>query len=241
MWLSAAGLDALSAVIMETMTDCEIQRRTMIETQLRPSGVNDPRLLAAVASLPREKFVPARLCPFAYIDEALEVWPSRDGAPARFLLTPLAQARLIQLASVNAKDRVLDVGCATGYSTALLAELGREVIGVESEPELAAAASANLQGLALANAEIVKGALAEGCAAGAPYDAILLNGSVPDVPDALFAQLREGGRLAAIVAHSAQPRAWLYVKAGGQVSGMPQFDVGARPLPGFAPAPRFAF
>jgi protein-L-isoaspartate(D-aspartate) O-methyltransferase len=224
---------------METMTDSEIQRRTMIETQLRPSGVNDPRLLAAIASLPREKFVPARLRPFAYIDEALEVWPSRDGAPARFLLTPLAQARLIQLASVNAEDRVLDIGCATGYSTALLAELGREIVGVE--PELAAAASANLQGLAIANANIVKAALAEGHAAGAPYDAILINGSVPEIPDALFAQLREGGRLAAIVATSAQPRAWLYVKAGGQVSGVPQFDAGARPLPGFTPAPRFAF
>ena len=241
MWLSAAGSDALSAVIMETMTDSEIQRRTMIETQLRPSGVNDQRVLAAAASVPRERFVPASLRPFAYIDEALEVWPSRDGAPARFLLSPLAQARLIQLASVGASDRVLDVGCATGYSSALLAKLGSEVVGVEPEPELAAIAAANLQELAIANARIVETALAGGYAAGAPYDAIVVNGSVPIVPDSLFAQLREGGRLAAIVATSAQPRAWLYVKAGGQVSGVPQFDAAARPLPGFAPERRFAF
>jgi protein-L-isoaspartate(D-aspartate) O-methyltransferase len=98
-----------------------------------------------------------------------------------------------------------------------------------------------LQELAIANARIVREALAEGYAAGAPYDAILINGSVPSVPDSLFAQLREGGRLAAIIAISAQPRAWLYIKAGGQVSGVPQFDVAARPLPGFARAPRFAF
>jgi protein-L-isoaspartate(D-aspartate) O-methyltransferase len=241
MWLSAAGSDARSAVIMKTMTDSDIQRRTMIETQLRPSGVNDQRVLAAVATVPRERFVPAPLRPFAYIDEALEVWPSRDGASARFLLSPLAQARLIQLASVGAEDRVLDLGCATGYSTAILAKLGSEVIGVEPEPELAESASANLQGLAIANARIVREALAEGYAAGGPYNAIVVNGSVPCVPDSLLAQLREGGRLASIIASSVQPRAWLYVKAGGQVSGVPQFDVGARPLPGFTRAPRFAF
>ena len=223
------------------MTDSAIQRRTMIETQLRPSSVNDPRVLAAVAAIPRERFVPVALRPFAYIDEALEVWPSRDGAPARFLLTPLAQARLIQLASVGANDRVLDIGCATGYSTALLAELGGEVIGLEPEPELAAAATAALRELAIANARIVEGALAKGHAAGAPYDAILVNGSLPFVPDSLFSQLSEGGRLAAIIASSVQPRAWLYVKAGGAVSGLPHFDVGARSLPGFAPVPQFAF
>jgi protein-L-isoaspartate(D-aspartate) O-methyltransferase len=234
-------IEAPSAVIMKSMTDSEIQRRIMIETQLRPSSVNDPHVLAAVAAIPRERFVPVAMRPFAYIDEALEVWPSRDGAPARFLLTPLAQSRLIQLASVGASDCVLDVGCATGYSTALLAKLGSEVIGIEPEPELADAATATLRELAIANARIVEGALAKGHAAGAPYDAIVINGSVPSVPDSLFDQLSEGGRLVAIVASSVQPRLWLYVKAGGAVSGLPHFDVGAKSLPGFAPAPQFAF
>jgi protein-L-isoaspartate(D-aspartate) O-methyltransferase len=234
-------IEALSAVIVEIMIDSEIQRRTMIETQLRPSSVNDPRVLAAVAVIPRERFVPGSLRPFAYIDEALQVWPSRDGAPARFLLSPLAQSRLIQLAAVGANDRVLDIGCATGYSTALLSKLGREVIGVEPEPELAAAASATLRELAMTNARIVRDALAGGHVAGAPYDAIVMNGSVPSVPDALFDQLNEGGRLSAIIASSVQPRVWLYVKAGGAVSGLPHFDVGAKSLPGFAPAPQFAF
>jgi protein-L-isoaspartate(D-aspartate) O-methyltransferase len=181
------------------------------------------------------------LRPFAYIDEALEVWPSRDGAPARFLLSPLAQARLIQLVSVGPNDRVLDVGCATGYSTALLAELSGEVIGVEPEPELAEAATATLQALQIANARVLRAALASGHAAAAPYDAIVIDGSVPSVPDSLFDQLGEGGRLAAIIASSVQPRAWLYVKAGGAVSGLPHFDIGAKPLPGFAPTPQFAF
>lgn len=234
-------IEAPPAVIVESMIDSEIQRRTMIETQLRPSSVNDPRVLAAIAAIPRERFVPVSLRPFAYIDEALQVYPSRDGAPARFLLSPLAQSRLIQLASVGATDRVLDIGCATGYSTALLGQLASEVIGVEPEPELAVAASATLPELAIGNARIVRAALAEGYPAGAPYDAIVINGSVASVPDALFDQLGEGGRLAAIIAGSVQPRAWLYIKAGGAVSGQPHFDVGAKSLPGFAPAPQFAF
>jgi protein-L-isoaspartate(D-aspartate) O-methyltransferase len=115
------------------------------------------------------------------------------------------------------------------------------VIGVEPEPELAASASATLRDLAMTNARIVRDALAEGHAASAPYDAIVINGSVPAVPDALFDQLSEGGRLAAIIASSVQPRVWLYVKAGGAVSGVPHFDVGAKSLPGFASAPQFAF
>jgi protein-L-isoaspartate(D-aspartate) O-methyltransferase len=135
----------------------------------------------------------------------------------------------------------LDLGCATGYSTALLAKLAGEVIGVEPEPELATAASATLRELGIANARIVQAPLNTGYAAGAPFDAILIEGSVPSIPDALFDQLGEGGRLAAIVASSVQPRAWLYIKAGGAVSGLPHFDVGAKPLPGIAPAPQFAF
>ena len=234
-------IETPSSVIMQGMTDSEIQRRTMIETQLRPSSVNNQRVLDAVAAIPRERFVPASLRPFAYIDEVLEVWPSRDGAPARFLLSPLAQARLIQLASVGANDRVLDIGCATGYSTALLAKLGGEVIGVEPEPELASAASANLRELGIANARIVQAPFSEGYAAGAPFDAIVIEGSVPSIPNLLFDQLSEGGRLVAIVASSVQPAAWLYIKAGGAVSGLPHFDVGAKPLPGFAPTPQFAF
>ena len=143
-------------------------------------------------------------------------------------------------AGAEAELLVLDNASSDG-SPALLAELASEVIGVEPETELAAAASATLRELAIGNARIVRAALAKGHAAGAPYDAIVINGSVPSVPDSLFDQLQEGGRLAAIIASSVQPRVWLYVKAGGAVSGMPHFDVGARSLPGFAPAPQFAF
>ena len=106
------------------MTDFEPQRLAMVESQLRPNEVTDPRLLAAMRALPRERFVPRRLSALAYMDESIEVFPAIDGAPARFLLAPMVLARLIQLAAVGPDDSVLDIGCATGYSTAVLASLG---------------------------------------------------------------------------------------------------------------------
>jgi len=227
------------------MIDFERQRLTMVESQLRPNEVTDTRLLAAMRTLPRERFVPLSLKKLAYMDEGIEVFPAIDGAPARFLLAPMVLARLVQLAVVEPHDTVLDVGCATGYSTAVLARLGRSVLGLEPEPELAKAAGLALRELDIANAEIVKGALAKGYPEAGPYDVILLNGSVPTVPETLLAQLKEEGRLVAVVRGSAnnasQRKAYLFVKADGEASGLPHFDAGARPLPGFAPEPSFAF
>jgi protein-L-isoaspartate(D-aspartate) O-methyltransferase len=227
------------------MADFAASRLSMVESQLRPNEVTDPRLLAAMRTLPRELFVPERLRPLAYIDEALEIFPSIDGAPARYLLSPMVLARLIQLAAPEPGDAVLDVGCATGYSTAVLAKLARAVTGLEPEPELAGAARDALRRLGIGNADIVEGPLAAGHKAGAPYDVILLNGRVPELPEALSGQLKEGGRLAAVLPAGAnagsQGRAYLFVKVGGEASGVPHFDAGARPLPGFAPAPVFTF
>src|SRR5919205_2055800 len=137
------------------MADFALQRLTMVESQIRPNQVTDRRIIAAMRALPRENFVPPALRELAYIDEALEIFPSIDGAPARFLLAPMVLARLVQLASVEPQDTVLDVGCVTGYSTAVLAALARSVTGLETEPELAEAAKRALRELDITNAEIV--------------------------------------------------------------------------------------
>jgi protein-L-isoaspartate(D-aspartate) O-methyltransferase len=227
------------------MIDYEQQRLTMVESQLRPNQVTDRALLAAMGALPRERFVPIASRPFAYMDDGVEVWPAIDGAPARYVLAPVLLARLIQLAGIGPDDRVLDIGCATGYSTAVLALLAGSVIGLEAEPELADAARHALHELArvypLDNAGIVTGPLNEGYRAGAPYDVILLNGSVPRLPDSLVPQLKEGGRCVSVVAGNAAGKAYLFVKADGTVSGVPHFDAGAKPLPGFTPMPCFTF
>ncbi|MGI8852650.1 MAG: protein-L-isoaspartate O-methyltransferase family protein [Methyloceanibacter sp.] len=226
------------------MADFERQRDVMVESQLRPNEVTDPGVLSAMRALPRERFVPPPLRGLAYMDDAIEVFPAIDGAPARFLLAPMVLARLVQLAMVESKESILDVGCATGYSTAVLARLGRFVTGLEPEPELASAARATLRALDIANVEIITGALAGGHETGAPYDVILLNGSVPVVPESLLSQLREGGRLATVLtrrANLSQGKAYLFVKVRGEASGVPHFDAGARPLPGFAPEPCFTF
>jgi protein-L-isoaspartate(D-aspartate) O-methyltransferase len=226
------------------IVDFARQRLAMVESQLRPNEVTDQAVLAAMRSLPRERFVPPRLRGLAYSDGSLEVFPAVDGAAARYLLAPMVLARLLQLAEVEPEDNVLDVGCATGYSTAVLARAARSVVGIEPEPELAKEARDNLAALSLANAEIVEGPLAEGHAAKAPYDVILLNGAVPSVPEALLSQLKDGGRLAAVLngANSVSPgKAYLFVKVHGEASGLPHFDAGAKPLPGFAAERGFVF
>jgi protein-L-isoaspartate(D-aspartate) O-methyltransferase len=227
------------------MIDFTAARRTMIETQLRPTKVTDRRLLAAMEELPRERFLPPSKRPLAYSDAALEVWPALEGALPRYLLAPVVLARLIQLAKVEASDSVLDVGCATGYSAAVLARLARSVTAVEVEPELAAEARVTLAELGLGNAAVVEDELSRGAPESSPFDVILLNGSVAEVPVALLAQLKDGGRLAAIVAGASggrpgQAKACLFVKVDGETSGVSHFDANARPLPGFAPAPCFS-
>lgn len=230
------------------MTGYEAQRMAMVESQIRPNEVTDTRLLAAMRDLPRERFVPGALQGLAYMDEEIEVLRAREGGAARFLLSPMVQARLIQLAGVEPQDTVLDLGCATGYSTAILARLAARVVGVEPEPGLAQAARDNLKALGAAHVEIVAGSLTEPPAGEGPgygpYDVIVVEGSVPEVPEGLLAQLKDGGRLVAVLTRAPnmrQGKAYLFVRVDGEARGVAQFDAGASPLPGFAPAPAFTF
>ena len=225
------------------MTDAA-RRIAMVESQVRPNEVKDVRLIAAMRTLPRERFVPPAYRGVAYMDEEIEVLPARDGAPARHLLSPMVQARLIQLAEIGPHDRVLDVGCATGYSTAILAQLAARVVGLEPYPALVEAAAANLAASGLANAEIVAGSLVDGYAAAASYDAIIVEGAVSEVPESLLSQLKDGGRLTAVLTRAPnmrQGKAYLFMRVKGEARGIAQFDAGAAPLPGFAPAPAFTF
>jgi protein-L-isoaspartate(D-aspartate) O-methyltransferase len=221
------------------MIDFAAARRIMVDCQVRTADVTDLRLQAAMLELPRERFFPDDKTSLAYLD--LDVVVSGAGQPARRLLKPMVLAKLIQAAGIAATDRVLDVGCATGYSTALLTHLAGSVVGLEEDALLARQAADAMSWAAVSSAKIVTGPLSRGCAGEGPYDVILLQGSAEVVPAALFDQLRSGGRLVGVVGRGAEGKAMLYRRADGDLSGRPVFDAAAAALPGFAKPPQFVF
>lgn len=223
------------------MIDFEQLRRGMVDSQVRPNDVTDPRLIEAMLELPRERFVPEARKSFAYLDDDLVVREAAAGKPARYLLEPMVLAKLIQALEVTSGSHVLDVGSATGYSAAVLGRLAGGVIALEGEDELASRARKTLAELRIANVTIVPGSLPAGWPVKAPYDVILLNGSVEVVPDALLSQLKEGGCLGAVVRTGVLSRAILHVKSGGVISRRPLFTAAAPPLAGFEAPRGFVF
>ena len=223
------------------MTDFVAARRTMVDGQVRTSDVTDLRIIAAMLEIPRERFVPAMQAALAYLDRDIEVTAGKGGKGARCLLKPMVLAKLVQAAEVRETDRVLDVGCATGYSSALLARLAASVVALEEDRALAQSAGQNLKSLGILNVSVVTGPLNEGWRAGAPFDVIVLNGTAENIPKSLSSQLKEGGRLVAIEGRAPATRGMLYRRIGAEVSGWPVFDAGAPVLPGFAVPPAFVF
>ena len=221
------------------MTDFAAARRMMVDGQVRTADVTDLRLLAAMLELPRERFFPDDKASLAYLD--LDVPVSAPGQPARRLLKPMVLAKLIQAAGIAESDAVLDVGCASGYSTALLTHLAGSVVGLEEDAALARQAADAMSWAQLPNAKIVTGPLAQGCVGEGPYDVILLQGSAEVIPPALFDQLKDGGRLICVLGRGPQGKAMFYRRADGDISGRPVFDAAAAALPGFAKPPEFVF
>lgn len=209
-------------------------RDNMVDSQIRTDDVTNPALIAAFRSVPREAFVPPQLQPVAYMGEPVEV------APGRFLLDPRSLAKLCQLAEVRASDAVLDVGGTTGYSAAILSGLAGKVTALESSAGLAAAAKVNLAHAAKP-VSVVVGPLAKGWPDGAPYDVILLNGAVPELPEALLDQLAVNGRLVGVVTDRVVGKAHIVIRAATGLSSRIAFDATVPLLAGFESAPHFVF
>jgi protein-L-isoaspartate(D-aspartate) O-methyltransferase len=223
------------------MTDFAAARRMMVDGQVRTSDVTDPRIIAAMLELPRERFVPAAYADLAYLDFDVPVTQAERGKSARRLLKPMVLAKLVQAAAVEAGDHVLDVGCASGYSSALLARLARSVIALEEEETLVRLTGENLKAVGADNVTVVAGPLTQGWQGGAPYDVIVLNGATEIAPHGLTRQLKAGGRLVAVLSRAPTGQAMVYRSVGGDVSGWPIFDAAAPLLPGFAAPPAFVF
>jgi protein-L-isoaspartate(D-aspartate) O-methyltransferase len=219
------------------MTDFALARRNMVDGQLRPNRVTNPALLAAVSELPRERFLPDGLRSVAYADDDVRL------GNGRFLMEPMVLARLIQALQPQPDDKVLVVASGRGYGAALMSRLAKSVVAVESDAALAGAADQTIRDLGIVNINQTVAKLEAGAPAEAPFDAILIEGAVHEIPRALLDQLAEGGRLTTVMAAPAGVLgvAQLIVKDGGVSSGRPLFDAGTPALPGFAPPPRFTF
>ena len=219
------------------MTDFATLRRHMVDGQVRPADVTDIRILTAMLAIPRERFVPAKAQALAYLDQDLGL--EAAGAAARRLMKPMVLSKLIQALGIESTDRVLIVGAATGYSAAIIARMAAEVVALEQDAGLAEIAKSALADDR--NAQVITGTLADGYAAAAPYDAILVEGAVEELPEAFCAQLKEGGLLACVQGTPPASSAMLYCRSGDELGGRRIFDAAASLLPGFAKPRVFAF
>jgi protein-L-isoaspartate(D-aspartate) O-methyltransferase len=228
------------------MVDFRAARRAMVDGQIRTNDVTNLDLIDAMLDVPREAFVPERLAALAYLDRDLAL-PTRGGTP-RYLVKPVLTARLIQASAMHGADRVLVVGSGAGYSAAVASRLVGAVLALEEDPELVEAAQAAFRRLGIAKVTQVTGRLTGGWPAATPYDVILVEGGVEIIPEALFAQLSEGGRIVTVKYDATgvrleglMGRAMLFRSVGGEVGGRALFDATAPLLPGFSKAPTFAF
>ena len=221
------------------MTNFETLRQRMVDSQIRVNDVTDHDLIAAFSKTPRELFVPSGQKPFAYGDRDIPIGAGEDGE--RYLLSPMVLAKIIQAVQIDNSGVVLDIGCGSGYSTAILAQLAGSVVAVEEDEHLVSAAEANLQTLGFDNAAVLQGKLVDGLASEGPFDAILISGGVEDIPDALKEQLNNGGQLIAVVMSGRTGQARLYERVGSQISERALFNASAPILPGFRKAREFVF
>lgn len=211
----------------------------MVDGQVRTTDVTSAPLIEAMLTVPREAFVSAGQRDIAYIDEDIRIGGA-NGA-GRYLMEPSPFAKLLQLAEIDASDSALDIGCGTGYASAVLSRLAKSVVALESDPALAESASSTLSTLGYDNVVVVQGPLAKGYAAKAPYNVIFVGGSVEEVPAALLDQLAEGGRLVAVEGQGNSGVARLFFRAGGVVTGRRAFNAAIKPLPGFERSHAFEF
>jgi protein-L-isoaspartate(D-aspartate) O-methyltransferase len=210
----------------------EPMRRAMVASQLRTTGVNDPRVVAAMGAVERERFVPEERCALAYADALV---PLGNG---RFLNPPMALGLLLTEARLGGGEHALVIGAATGYSAAVLARLARSVVALEEDENLAAFAK---QALEAAGAEVVRGPLANGYAKAAPYDFILIDGAVEHVPQAIVDQVADGGEIALAMIEEGVTRLCIGRVVSGAFGATAFADAAAASLPGFERPRGFSF
>jgi len=216
--------------------DYAAARYRMVENQVRANRVIDERVISVVSELPREEFVPESKADIAYIDEALEV------DEGRYLMEPMVMARLLQSAQPKMSDVALVIGSADGYSSAVLAKIVSTVVAVESNSKLIDKANSVLSKLEIDNVAVMEGSLTGGYPKQAPYDVIVFNGAVNEIPEGITDQLAEGGRLVAVVDKGVgMGTIVIQTRVNGLTAEHDVFDAGTPFLPGYKSDPEFIF
>ena len=216
------------------MTDFETRRRMMVDTQVRPSDVTKYPVLDALLEVRREMYVPDALRDVAYMDNSITLGENRIVLEARTF------SKILNTLDIQQDEMALDIGCGLGYSAAVLGKLCEAVVAVEEDETLASEAEAILGSEGADNVAVVGGALTEGAAKHGPYDVIILEGAVEEMPEALTDQLKEGGRIAAVFMDGALGMVRVGLKTGGTISWRFAFNATAPVLPGFSKAASFA-
>lgn len=218
------------------LPDFRKMRGAMIDGQLRPSGITDSILIAALKYVPREMYVPAEKSALSYLDDHVEV------VPGRYLLAPLVGCKMIAAVDAQPRDRILIVGGTTGYSASILARLSAHVTLVENDATLVRRAGSAISKTGVSNVDVVEGPLTEGHAQGAPYDILLIDGMIEQLPDALVRQVRDGGTIAAVLAErDSAPSVVCGRVADGHVGWTRLLEASAPVLPGFERVHEFEF
>lgn len=218
------------------MFDFAQARTNMVDNQLRPNGITDPRILDAMQAVRREDFVPEAQRALAYMDGDVVL----DSTSKRWLIEPMAFGRMVQQAQTRSGDRVLHIGAGTGYGTAVLAQLVGHVVAVESDAHLLNLARINLDGVV--NVSLIAGDLAAGAASAGPFDVILIEGCVEQVPEALLLQLKNGGRLLAAIGNREMSKCCVWTADGKNYTQKFLFDISIATLLSFGkPKAGFAF
>ncbi len=222
------------------MADFALQRKNMVESQVRPSDITDRRIIRAMLDLPREAFCPPSQAVTAYRDGTLRI-NDESGPRARYALAPRTLAQLLQALELGERDAVLEIGCGTGYGSAVLSRIAAKVIALEPDAGLAATARKVLEKVGAANVTVIEGDCATGYAVGAPYDAILISGGAEQVPRAILDQLKDGGRLAVVVGDRGCGRLTQWRRLGGNFDARVICDASAPALAAFEMPREFVF
>ena len=219
----------------EQVIDFEVAREAMVECQVLPGGVRDNKLCRVLKNIPREAYVPEKYKSLAYMDKNI---PLKSG---REILNPLVLSMLVELASIEPGDLVLDIGCGLGYSTAVLAALAGTVVALESDPAFVESANTVLQNQNIDNAVVVEGNHAEGQPKQGPFNVIFIGGMVDEVPHSLLKQLEENGRLVCVSTYDNASRGIIISRHGDSFSVNAALDVTAPKMLGFEKEEQFSF